>query len=360
MISVVVFFYNGEQFVEQCMANIVNQTIGIENIEVVAVDDASTDSTAQQLEIWEEKYPGKIKVIRKKINSQKAKDSNRLCGIEAATGDYILFLDQDDYYEPDAFEILAGLIKEHPDLDYIEYSFNYTDLDGNVFYEQRMSEPGFHIYTIDTEEERIAYTQKNILPGATFTWTKIYRKNFLTENRIRDNAGDEKTKFTDNYFSGLLALYCKRIGKYNKPLYNYRNYIGSDSHSSHKNDEKQFERCKVAIAFQNECIRRGIMKDQFIMIEYLFARAFLMKTFWRFLFLFDPIPYEKLRYIQNYIFKEYPNIKENPIMKNIPWFQELFQFLDKPWTDECINQIYKSKKQKYEEKGTSFNIFLGR
>ncbi len=360
MISVVIFFYNGEQFVQDCMEHVVNQTIGIENIEVVAMDDASTDSTLELLNVWKEKYPDNIKVIHKKVNSQKAGSTSRNQGIEAAAGDYILFLDQDDYYEPDAFEILEGLVKANPDLDYIEYAFNYTDIDGNVFYKQRVAESGFHTYSISTEDERIEYAQKNILPGSTFSWTKIYKKSFLTENKIQDNFGKQKTKFTDNFFSGFLALYCKKIGKYDKPLYNYRNYIGSDSHSSQKNDAIHAERCKVAIVFQNECIRRGIMKEQFIMIEYLFARAFLMKTFWRFLFLFDPIPYEKLRFIQNYIYREYPNMKENPIMKNLPWFQELFQFLDTPWTDDFINQIYETKKQEYEQKGTSFNIFLGR
>lgn len=359
MISVVITFYNSEQFVQECMEHVVNQTIGIENIEVVALDNASTDSTLQKLKVWKEKYPDNIKILHKKENSSKAGCKNRNLGVEAASGDYILFLDHDDHYEPEAFEVLDGLVKDHPDLDYIEYAFNYTDIDGNVFYEKRLPVSDLHTYSIRTEDERIAYAQKNILPGATFIWTKIYKKSFLTENQIQENCGDQSTKFEDSFFTGFCSLYCETIGQYDKALYNYRNYIGSDSHAARQNDETQYDRCKVAILFHNECIRRGLMEKQSVMIEYLFARAFWMKTFWRFLFLFDPIPYEKLRFIQSYIHKEYPHIKENPIMKNIPWFQELFHLLDEPWTDEFIDQVYAQKKQEYDEKGTSFDIFLG-
>lgn len=77
MISVVIFFYNGEQFVQECMEHVVNQTIGIENIEVVAMDDASTDSTLELLNVWKEKYPDNIKVIHTKVNSQTSGSSNR-------------------------------------------------------------------------------------------------------------------------------------------------------------------------------------------------------------------------------------------------------------------------------------------
>ena len=102
-ISVIIPVYKVEKYLKRCVESIVNQTY--KNLEIILVDDGSPDNCPQMCDEWAEK-DGRIKVIHK-VNSGVL--SARLCGVEAAHGRYVAFVDSDDWIEKDYFEYLYNL-----------------------------------------------------------------------------------------------------------------------------------------------------------------------------------------------------------------------------------------------------------
>ena len=356
MISIILLVYNGEAYLRQCLDSVTKQSIGMENIELIAFNDVSTDSSREILEEYRQQWPDNIRIVDKEVNSVSAGESNRNLGVEMAAGDYILFLDQDDWYRQDAFEQLEQWMNQNVELDFIEYGFNYTDIDGNIFKEQHVQEKGFHIYQVNDEEQRIDLAKRGLLPSATFVWSKIYRKSFLRKHCLKENG----MSFADNFFSGLVNLYCTVFAKCDELFYYYRNYVGSGSHKKKLNDSTTFKRCKIGLAFYEECTQRNLLNRQQQFIEFVFTNTYFIKPFWRLLFMFEPIPYEYLREIRETMNRLYPDVCNNEIVQSKEYMVKLVSLLKEEWTDDFLNGIYQERQKMYEDTGTQFDAFLGR
>lgn len=111
--SVVMAVYNCEKYIEEAVESIINQTLGFENnIQLIIVDDGSTDNSLKLALNFKETYPENIIVLTKKNEGQA---SARNWGLEHAQGEYINFLDSDDYISTNAFEEVYAFFKEHED-----------------------------------------------------------------------------------------------------------------------------------------------------------------------------------------------------------------------------------------------------
>ena len=112
--SVVMAIYNVALFLEEALNSIVNQTIGFENIQMILVDDGSTDESGQICDLFGQKYPEQITVVHK-VNGGPA--SARNVGLPFVKGKYVSFLDPDDYLDVDAFEKAERFLNEHEETD---------------------------------------------------------------------------------------------------------------------------------------------------------------------------------------------------------------------------------------------------
>ena len=125
-ISVIIPCYNVEKYIDECVASLVNQTVGIEKMELIFVNDASTDQTLEKLALWEKQFPDSITVITLTENSKQGAARN--VGMQYATGKYLGFVDSDDYVEPTMFQklyefhqkedvefVICGRMDEYPD-----------------------------------------------------------------------------------------------------------------------------------------------------------------------------------------------------------------------------------------------------
>lgn len=101
-ISIIVPVYNSEKYLKKCLDSLVNQTFS--DIEVIAIDDNSSDNSYEILSKYQQTYPNLIKLYQTPINSGAA--TTRNLGLDVATGDYIGFIDSDDYIAKDYFEKL--------------------------------------------------------------------------------------------------------------------------------------------------------------------------------------------------------------------------------------------------------------
>ncbi|TKZ29207.1 glycosyltransferase family 2 protein, partial [Brachyspira catarrhinii] len=105
-ISVIVPSYNSERYISRCLNSLINQTY--KNLEIIIIDDYSTDNSCKIIEEFQKKYNN---IIFLKNEENKKTFETRRIGMEAATGDYIGFCDADDFHEPYSFEYLLNLIQ---------------------------------------------------------------------------------------------------------------------------------------------------------------------------------------------------------------------------------------------------------
>ncbi|WP_200210562.1 glycosyltransferase family 2 protein [Micromonospora coerulea] len=104
-VTVIVAVYNTMPYLTTCLTSLVEQTIGLDRLEVVAVDDGSTDGSAAELDRFAKRYPGTVTVLHQPNSGGPAAPSNR--GLDSAHGRYVFFIGSDDHLGPEALERLV-------------------------------------------------------------------------------------------------------------------------------------------------------------------------------------------------------------------------------------------------------------
>lgn len=171
-ISVVIPTYNTGNILHRTLFSIENQTFGIENIEIILVDDSSNDNTANILNEYAELDNYKIITIKNRTGSP---GTPRNIGLKEATSDYVMFLDHDDFFEIDALETLYDAIdNDECDLVYGTYVSVDLGLPTKITYPNEKQ--GF-FPNIDENERSIAFPPPSI-------WTKLFNREFLINNNI--------------------------------------------------------------------------------------------------------------------------------------------------------------------------------
>ena len=185
-ISIVVPIYNVEQYINKCVTSLITQTYS--NIEIILVDDGSPDDSPKIIDELSKK-DNRIIVIHKKNGGV---SSARNVGIEASTGEYILFVDGDDYVDNDFVQYFYDLINKSVDIDiginYSKYSIS-DKKNGNDDIKVRDSKQ----IIVDLYAERL-----NVA-----VWNKIYRKSFLDRYNIRF---DESIWFGEGMLFNIVCL----------------------------------------------------------------------------------------------------------------------------------------------------------
>jgi len=130
--SVIIAVYNGELTIARAIQSVLDQSYPAH--EIIVVDDGSNDGTAEQVK----SFAGVVKYIHQQ-NSGVAAARN--AGVEAASGDWLAFLDADDYYYPDRLKWQAKLLQSHPGLDFMTGDFDYVQVDGSLIRRSMDSTP---------------------------------------------------------------------------------------------------------------------------------------------------------------------------------------------------------------------------
>jgi poly(ribitol-phosphate) beta-N-acetylglucosaminyltransferase len=109
-VSVVIAVYNTMPYLTECLGSVLGQSIGVDRLEVVAVDDGSTDDSGPELDRWAQRHPGTVKVIHQANSGGPASPSNR--ALDVVTGRYVFFLGADDHLGAEALERLVATADE--------------------------------------------------------------------------------------------------------------------------------------------------------------------------------------------------------------------------------------------------------
>ncbi|MGC2997474.1 glycosyltransferase family 2 protein [Streptomyces sp. G35A] len=110
-VSVIIPVYNAVDHLAECLQSVVDQSIGFENLEIVAVDDGSTDGSGALLDTWAARHPGRVRVVHQENSGAPGGPRNR--GIEMAGGEFLFFADPDDYLGTEALERMVAAARRN-------------------------------------------------------------------------------------------------------------------------------------------------------------------------------------------------------------------------------------------------------
>lgn len=214
-ISIIIPCYNAQKTIDSCFRSLENQTIGMHNLEVIFVNDASTDGTLGCLLDFEKKYPENVLVVNCEKNGRQGKARN--IGLSYATSEYVGFADDDDTFEPEMFQSLYQKARDYR-CDVVMCKYDTWEMNGRKSADgfcDSISEKSDVFYEITNTEERLAFITMS-LPWVI--WIKIYRKDLIMENQIRFPEG---YIYDDICFTELIYQYVQRIYMIDEIFYHH-------------------------------------------------------------------------------------------------------------------------------------------
>ncbi len=209
-VSVIVPVYNKEKELEKCLDSLVQQTL--EEIEIIVVDDASTDGSRKIIEQYQKKYPTKIKAYFNEVNQQIGKTRNR--GLKEATGKYVGFVDGDDFVKPEMYQAYFEFAEQN-NLDIVTGFYDKVSKTTT-----RFENPVFPISNI---KER-----PNLLLEIDYgPCNKIFKRSLIEEHQI---CFEENLKYEDMPFVAKALCYAQKVGHIEESYYGY--YIHEESETT--------------------------------------------------------------------------------------------------------------------------------
>lgn len=217
-VSVIVPVYNTEKYLNKCIDSILNQNF--EDYEIIIINDNSKGDAEEIIKSYKDK---KIVYIKNKIN--KGIGYNRNLGIKKAKGEYICFIDSDDYINNDFLSEMYNFSKEN-NLDLCICDYYNVDEDGNVIKEFKLND--FNVTNIEKTPKLLC--DINLGPC-----NKLFKRKMLIDNKI---TFSEKLKYEDLSFVAISIKESKKIGKVNKFLNCFTVHKGSETTTR---DERVFD-----------------------------------------------------------------------------------------------------------------------
>ena len=209
-ISVIIPVYNGEKYINQCLDSLLNQTF--KDIEVICVNDGSTDKSLAILEQYAQK-DSRIKIINQK-NTGVSPARNR--AMPEAKGEYLSFLDCDDFFEPDMFERLYE--------NSVKYDADIT-VCGVKFFDERtktVKDADFIDFNILPDKKVFSAKENSkyiFQIGLNWCWNKLYKAEFIRKNNILFH---DVKMHDDIFFVSYAMSRAERISVVDKKLCVYR------------------------------------------------------------------------------------------------------------------------------------------
>ena len=200
-ISVIIPIYNVEKYIAECLNSTINQTH--KNLEIICVDDCGCDNSIKIAEEFAQK-DGRIKIIHHEQNKGLAPARNT--GLDAASGDYIFFLDSDDYILPDILEKMYNKITG-AGCDFVDSSAEaFPDNPENEEQVKKAEKTDLLYKGYDNYKVTPENFEQTLVKLHCLTWGKLFKSEFLKDNNIR--FVDTNAAFEDNGFF-LKILSCQ-------------------------------------------------------------------------------------------------------------------------------------------------------
>lgn len=297
-LSIIVPVYNmaADGKLEYCLNSLVNQTI--DDYEIIAVDDCSTDNSFAVLKEYEARYPEKLRAIHSDVNKHQGGAKN--IGLKLASGEWIGFIDSDDWITPDMYERLIRRAEETgADLAGCDYSLTgeHSMKIGRIVHNNKPSQSGI----LDKEKRKSL-----ILDGGSLV-VKIFRRSMIIEHAL---WFPEDIFYEDNALGNSYLLLAEHFEYIEEPLYYYYQHDTSTVHTiSPKRCEDRMEAGRLML---QEAQRHHYMEDYRQELEYSFTLLFYINTLFTYMAGVKPVKYRFVKAMGEEMKRTFPEFQKNP------------------------------------------------
>lgn len=237
-ISVIIPVYNSSTYLRKCLDSVVNQTL--KDIEIIVINDGSTDDSKNIIEEYLCKYKNIIFIDQE----NKGIGKTRNIGIKKATGEYITFVDSDDYIKENMLEEYYKYAKKHS-FDLVIGSYIKKINNKEIIFENNKFKTG-NVKTTPQILYLIEYGP----------WAKLYKREMLINNNI---YFDEKRKYEDMPFVSKALLKSKLIGQITEPYYYYIIHNNSETTTM---DKRVFDILDILKEIKDYYKREYYLRDE--------------------------------------------------------------------------------------------------
>lgn len=289
-VSVIVPIYNVEKYLEKCINSLLSQTL--EDIQIILVNDGSKDNSGNIAKEYEKNNKNRIIYVEKENGGL---SDARNYGLKYATGDFVAFLDSDDYIEKNAYEEMYNKAIEE-NADYVECDFIWEFPDKNRVDKQ---------YTYKNKKEMLSFVR-------VVAWNKLIKRQLIIDNNLKFPKG---LRYEDVEFTYKLIPFINKFTYVDKPFIHYVQREGSIANVQNERTAEIFTVLDNVIEFYKENNIYDEYRDE---LEYNYARYLLCSSLKRMCKIKDKTIREKLLTESwERLNSNFPNWKENVILKTV-------------------------------------------
>lgn len=318
-VSVVVPCYNCRDTVVKSLDSLAAQTL--KDIEIIAVNDGSTDGTLSVLEDYQRNHPELNMKVFSKINEGIAECRN--FGVSKVTGDYFGFLDSDDYTVPEMFGDLYALAEEK-ELDVAVSDFYWVNSEGETLQKDGPYEPG----------------QDMMVNLFAVLWNKLYRTSFV---RSLDLVFPKGNRYEDACWLYCMSCHVRKIGFTGKP---YVRYVQHDMSITHNNNDQVKNMISVFRIILQYYRDHGLYEEYHDALEYIHIKFFLGNSFLRSARIRDREDRNRtIRMGWDLLNSEFPDWHKNPYLKSMGGMKNRYFSMVRGWNIMLFAWIFRNFKK---------------
>lgn len=287
-VSIIVPFYNVEEYIERSIKSLVEQSL--EDIEIILVNDGSKDGSEEIAKEYKKRYPNKIVYLEKENGGL---SDARNYALPYATGEYIAFLDSDDYVEEDMYEEMYVTAKmDKADIVECDYLWEYPE------------------ETIESKGRAYKDRKDMLLNARVVAWNKLIRKELIEKTRVKFPVG---LRYEDVEFFYKLVPYINSISIVKKPFIHYVQRENSISNTQTSKTAQIIDVLNNVLEFYKE---NDIYENYKNELEYNYARYLLCSSMLRMIMIEEKNEREKtIKNAWEKLNTTFPKWKENPYLK---------------------------------------------
>lgn len=329
-VSVIIPCFNATKWLPKCFMSLVQQSIGIAQLELIFVDDASTDggATWQMLQEFEKAFPENILILKLEENMRQGGARN--IALQYATGEYIAFVDADDFVAENFLEEAYRYAKnKNADLVQFEYEF-YTDRLGAVPSGRTVTPEIIEIHSHE-ERARLLMAEK-VTYGC---WNKLYRHALLKEANV---AYAEHVIYEEPLFVYPLLFYAKKIVITNDIFYYYRQNDAGTMRNDMKQEETLRMHATVQLAVWNFMKQTPFFAEYYEEIKLYFLHTYLYETLYFAKLRGFTVSFSFYQELEKTVTAEVTDYETSPYQKLIPMQMKLYHQIAKGVTEEWLER----------------------
>lgn len=323
-VSIIVPVYKVEKYLRKCLDSLVNQTM--QDIEIILVNDASPDGSDVIMREYGRDYPEKVKCIFLEENVRQGGARNK--GLATAKGEYISFVDGDDWLDLDFVEKLYNKANETgSDIVYADFMVDKG--------ERSETRPNIYPQLCGVQDEK--KHKMNLLMTGTGPCACVIKKALLLGNRL---LFTEKMVYEDMAVCPLYSYYAGRLDYVGQTYYYY--FQREDSVTHDMDAEYQKEEAKALLLLLKECDRRGITEKYPKEVEAMFTKYFYAWGMYGIYHgKFSSLPKDYMKCLAEEMHKRFPDYQNNPYFYgNIE--PDLIQYMfenDRTWLGQSADGV---------------------